>query len=225
MLGVQGGYVDSNLRFKGSSSRVNAQGTTLGVYASYLMGGFFIDGIVNGNFLSMDVSMPSLGVSTAPWTTSGDGRTWGGQLEAGDQVPIGAASFVEPVASLSYSRTSFDDLVIPGGVQLIDDTDSFKGSVGLRLGTSASYQYYKIKVALEGRVWDEFDGDTSTTLVIPSGPNFGNVDELDGVYGEVKGEAALFATGNALSAFLNAGVKWKSHYQSTTVTAGFRYQW
>jgi hypothetical protein len=225
VLGVQGGYVDSNLRFKGSSSRINAQGTTLGVYGSYLLGGFFIDGIVNGNFLSMDVSMPSLGVSTAPWTTSGDVRTWGGQVEAGYQWPIGASSFVEPVASLSYSRTSFDDLPIPGGTQLIDDVDSFKGSLGLRLGTTASYQYYKLKVALEGRVWDEFDGDTNTTLVIPSGPDFSNLDELDGVYGEVKGEANLFAAGNNLSAFLNAGVKWKNHYQSTTVTLGARYQW
>jgi outer membrane autotransporter protein len=146
-------------------------------------------------------------------------------VEAGYQWPIGASSFVEPVASLSYSRTSFDDLPIPGGVQLIDDTDSFKGSLGLRLGTTASYQYYKLKVALEGRVWDEFDGDTNTTLVVASGPNFTNLDELDGVYGEVKGEANLFAMGNALSAFLNGGVKWKDHYQSTTVTLGVRYQW
>ena len=39
------------------------------------------------------------------------------------------------------------------------------------------------------------------------------------------GEANLFAVGNNLSAFLNTGVKWKSRYQDTTVTLGFRYQW
>ena len=50
-----------------------------------------------------------------PWTASGDVRTWGGQLEAGYQMPIGATAFWEPVGSIAYGRTSTDDLAIPGG--------------------------------------------------------------------------------------------------------------
>ena len=97
--------------------------------------------------------------------------------------------------------------------------------MGLRIGTTAAYQYYKVKLALEGRVGDEFDGKTITNLVVPGGPNFVNTNDISGVYGEVKGEANLFAMGNNLSAFLNAGVKWKTHYQDSTITLGFRYQW
>ncbi|MGA0600252.1 hypothetical protein ACO2Q3_24805, partial [Caulobacter sp. KR2-114] len=89
--------------------------------------------------------------------------------------------------------------------------------------TTASFQYYKVKVALEGRVWDEFDGKTNTAL--SAGGIFNNFNDINGVYGEIKGEANLFAVGNNLSAFLNSGVKWKSRYQDTSVTLGVRYQW
>ena len=42
MLGVQGGYVDSNVRFRASPDRANLTGGTVGVYASYVAGGLFI---------------------------------------------------------------------------------------------------------------------------------------------------------------------------------------
>ena len=35
----------------------------------------------------------------------------------------------------------------------------------------------------------------------------------------------MFATGGHLSAFANANIRFQSDYQSTSVTAGFRYQW
>jgi outer membrane autotransporter protein len=214
------------VRFKASPDRSDLKGTSLGVYASYLSGGLFIDGIINADFLSLHVNLPGLASSPNPWTASGDVRNWGGQIEAGYAVPIGASAFVEPVGSLSYARTSFDDLALPGGaVQQFGDADSFRGSLGARIGTTASYQYYKIKLALEGRVWDEWDGKTNTALIFAGSPDFLNQNKIDGVYGEIKGEANLFAVGDHLSAFLNAGVKWKSRYQSTTVTLGARYQW
>ena len=78
-------------------------------------------------------------------------------------------------------------------------------------------------MALEGRVWDEFDGKTNTALV--AGGTFTNFNDINGVYGEIKGEANLFAVGNNLSAFVNSGIKWKSRYQDTSVTLGVRYQW
>ena len=115
--------------------------------------------------------------------------------------------------------------MLPGGLSATADSNTFRGSLGARVGTTATTQYYRVKLALEGRVWDEFDGKTNTSLLIAGGPNFLNADDISGVYGEIKGEANLFAVGNNLSAFLNTGVKWKSKYQDTTVTLGFRYQW
>jgi hypothetical protein len=225
VLGVQGGYVDSNVRFRATPDRANLTGTVLGVYGTYLNGGLFVDGIVNANFLSLDISLPGLQTTPSPWTATGDVRNWGGQLEAGYSMPIGSTAFWEPVGSIAYGRTSTDDLSIPGGTQTFGDTDSWRGSLGARIGTTAAYQYYRIKLALEGRVWDEWDGKTNTALIVPGGPNFNNLDKIEGVFGELKGEANLFSVGNNLSAFLNGGIKWKSRYQSTTLTLGVRYQW
>jgi hypothetical protein len=228
VLGVQAGYVDSNARFKASATRLNLTGGVVGVYGSFVSGGLFVDGAINGNFLRGEWSLPGFGVNPNLFQAAGDVTTWGGQIEAGYQMPLGASSFWEPVGSLSYGRTSFDSLQVPGGpgnTQTFNNDNTFRGSLGARVGTTASYQYYKVKLALEGRVWDEFNGTNTTALIVPGGPNFINANDISGVYGEVKGEANLFAMGNNLSAFLNGGVKWKSHYQDTTVTLGFRYQW
>ncbi|HWA63883.1 MAG TPA: autotransporter outer membrane beta-barrel domain-containing protein, partial [Caulobacteraceae bacterium] len=224
-LGVEGGYVDTNVRFRAGGTRTNLTGGTFGVYGTYMQGGLFVDGLVSGNFMRGQWSIPGMNVNPNLWQATGDVTTWGGRLEAGYVFPVGAAAFIEPVGSLAYGRTSFDDLTVPGGTQQIADANTFRGSLGARVGTTASYQYFKVKLALEGRVWDEFDGKTNGTLIVAGGPNFLTNDNIDGVFGEIKGEANLFAVGNNLSAFLNTGVKWKSRYQDTTVTLGFRYQW
>jgi hypothetical protein len=224
-LGIEGGYVDNNVRFKAGGTRVNLTGGTFGVYGTYMNGGLFVDGVVAGDFLRGEWSILGLGVNPNPFQAAGDVTTWGGRIEAGYAMPLGANAFWEPVGSLAYGRTSFDNLVVPGGSNATADSNTFRGSLGARIGTTASMQYYKVKLALEGRVWDEFDGKTNTSLIIAGGPNFLNSDDISGVYGEIKGEANLFAVGNNLSAFLNTGVKWKSKYQDTTVTLGFRYQW
>ncbi len=225
VVGVQGGYVDANERFRNSSTRLNLTGGVVGVYASYLKGGLFVDGIVNGDILTGDWNLPSLGVGAAPWTASSHVNTWGGQLEAGYAFPIGASSSVEPLGSIAYGRTSTGHLGLAlGDSQAFGNSDTLRGSLGGRVATTAAFQYYKVKLALEARVWDEFDGKTNTVLT-NGGAAFLNANDISGVYGEVKGEANLFAVGNKLSAFVDTGIKWKTRYQDTSVSLGVRYQW
>ena len=225
VVGVQGGYVDANERFRNSSTRLNLTGGVVGVYASYLKGGLFVDGIVNGDILTGDWNLPSLGVGPAPWTASSHVNTWGGQLESGYAFPIGASSSVEPLGSIAYGRTSTGHLGLAlGDSQAFGNSDTLRGSLGGRVATTAAFQYYKVKLALEARVWDEFDGKTTTALTGGGAP-FLNANDISGVYGEVKGEANLFAVGNKLSAFVDTGIKWKTRYQDTSVSLGVRYQW
>ena len=223
VVGVQGGYVDANERFRNSSTRLNLTGGVVGVYGTFVQGGLFVDGIINGNILTANWNLPSLGLLPAPWIANDHVNTWGGQLEAGYAFPVGATSFIEPLGSIAYGRTTSGALALPGASLTIDNADTLRGSLGGRIGTTASFQYYKVKVALEGRVWDEFDGKTNT-LVNVNGI-IANSNDISGVYGEIKGEANLFAVGNNLSAFVNTGVKWKTRYQDTTVSLGVRYQW
>ena len=225
VVGVQGGYVDANERFRNSSTRLNLTGGVVGVYASYLKGGLFVDGIVNGDILTGDWNLPSLGVGAAPWDASSHVNTWGAQLESGYAFPIGTSSSIEPLGSIAYGRTTTGHLGLAlGDSQAFGNSDTLRGSLGGRVATTAAFQYYKVKLALEARVWDEFDGKTTTALTDGGAP-FLNANDISGVYGEVKGEANLFAVGNNLSAFVDTGIKWKTRYQDTSVSLGVRYQW
>ena len=225
VFGAQAGYMDSDVRFH-SPSRAKLSGPTFGVYGTYMNGGFFLDGVVNANFLSLDVNMPTLPGPPTPFSTSADVRSFGGQLEAGYQMPSGANAFWEPLASISYVHTDIHDMSMgASGLATFPTTTSFRGSLGARVGMSQDFQYYKVRVALTGRYWDEFDGVNTTVIIAPGPSNLALNDGLNGGFGEVTLGGNLFATGGHLSAFANAGVRFQSNYQSTSVTAGFRYQW
>ena len=189
-------------------------------------GGFFIDGIINGNFLNTQNNIPSLPVPPTPFSTEGNVTSYGGQIEAGYQMALGTTGFWEPLFSLSYVHTDFDNLSLGvSGTANYLSTVSFRGSLGARIGMTSDFQYYKIKLALTGRIWNEFDGD-NRTIIISGGPsNFAWTDSFDGTFGELGLSGNLFSTSNGLTAFANAGVKFKDNYQNTNVTVGFRYQW
>ncbi|HTX51516.1 MAG TPA: autotransporter outer membrane beta-barrel domain-containing protein, partial [Caulobacteraceae bacterium] len=223
-FGIETGWVQTDLRFgHGSPDTFSATATDLGGYATYLSGGLFVDGVINANFLNLSDDLPELG---APPVTAGThGTSWGGQVEAGYQMPIGASAFWEPVGSLSYVDTTFGSLLVPGGLDQMGGDTSFRGSLGARIGLTQDFQYYKVKFALTGRIWDEFENNPSSTLIVAGGPDFLNNDDLKGVFGEVSGQANLFTTTSGLSAFLTGGIKFKTDYEEGTVTIGARYQW
>jgi outer membrane autotransporter protein len=149
----------------------------------------------------------------------------GGQLEAGYQMPLGATWFWEPLGLLSYVNSSVGNIAIPGGAVQLGNVDSFRGSLGARVGVNSDFQYFRTKLAITARVWDEWRGDTDSAIVLAGAPTFTNNDGLKGAFGEVQGEANLFANHSGVSAFVNGGVKFKDHYSDTNVTLGARYQW
>jgi hypothetical protein len=225
VFGGQVGYMDSDVRFN-SPTRSNISGTVLGLYGTYMNGGFFLDGIVNANFMDLRHYTPTLPGPPAPLPATADVTTYGGQVEVGYQMAIGATGFWEPLASLSYAHTEIDlmNLGASGSVDF-PSTVSFRGSLGARVGMSGDFQYYKVRVALTGRVWDEFDGNNTIVVISPGPSNFAWNDDFGGTFGEVTLGGNLFTTGGHLSAFANGGIKFRSDYQETNVTVGFRYQW
>jgi hypothetical protein len=224
VLGVDGGFVDSNVNFRNSPDRFHLTGSNIAGYATYLNGGLYIDGTLSANLLDMKASLPGLGVTPNPWTTGDKVNSFGGQVEAGYSMPLGGMLFWEPLGTLAYVNTTFTNLPIPGGTQKLGNDDSFRGSLGARVGATTSFQYYKVKLSLTGRVWDEFSDNNLSTLIVPSGPNFTNTDSLKGIFGEISGQANLFSTNTGFSAFVNGGVKFKSSYTDANVTLGARYQ-
>jgi hypothetical protein len=126
---------------------------------------------------------------------------------------------------LAYVNTSFGNMgLVNGAAVQLSNAESFRGSLGARIGLVDDFQYYKVKLSVTGRIWDEFDNDTISTLVVTGGPNFTADDNLRGAFGEVSGQANLFSTTSGFTGFLNGGIKFKSNYNEGVVTIGARYQ-
>ncbi len=224
VVGIDGGSVDSSIDFRASPDRFHLSGANVGGYATYMSGGLYVDGTINANLLNMQVSLPQLQTTPNPWTASDHVQSFGGQVEAGYTMPLGDMLFWEPLGIVSYANTTLSPLAVPGGVQQLGSDDSFRASLGARVGATADFQYYKVKLSITGRVWDEFSNDTLSTLIVPGGANFLNNDNLKGVFGEISGQVNLFTLGSGLSAFATGGVKFKSSYTEGTMTLGARYQ-
>ncbi len=219
--GVSAGYVTSDQDFKSSPTTAKYKGAVLGAYATYLTGGFFVDATVKADLLTVDYSAPSLSGATA----SPDVKTFGVELDAGQRFPLSTSTFIEPLASLTYAKTSIDSFSAAGASFDFKDANSFRGSLGLRGGTTA-YQSSatRVDVSLTGRVWDEFDGENKVTIT-SGGGDVVMQDKFDGAFGEVVGSVNVFGLGGGWSGFVNGGVKFKSDYTSGELTAGVRYEW
>ncbi|MFZ2468326.1 MAG: hypothetical protein WAW54_08020 [Parvibaculum sedimenti] len=219
--GVSAGYVTSDQNFKASPTTAEYKGAVLGIYGTYLKGGFFIDAMAKANLLTMDYKAPSLGGATA----SPDVKSYGVEVDAGQRFPISDSAFFEPLASLTYAKTQIDTFSVANSQFDFQDATSFRGSLGLRGGATAyKSSETKVDLSLTGRLWNEFEGDNK--MVIRSGgPDLTMTDKFDGTFGEVVGSVNVFGLGDGLSGFVNGGAKFKSNYTSGELTAGLRYEW
>jgi hypothetical protein len=223
VVGGMIGYVDTNVNFDASNTMISMDGLTVGLYGTYVAKNFFVDGIIAGNFLDVLHQAPSLAAAPNNRFTS-EANSVGGQIEGGYTVALGENAFFEPLASLSYVKTTFDDITVPGAVIAYDDQTSLRGSLGARLGANHDFDTFTSKFTITARIWDEFEGDNG--LVIDSaGPDLPLTDDFSGSFGEVSGSVNVFSNEAAFSAFVNAGVKFKDDYQSTDASLGFRWRW
>ena len=134
------------------------EGWTASVYATYIQDQFFIDGQIKGDFL--DSAASAGGVSG---NKSVD--TWGGQVEAGYRWPVGTGT-LEPVGTLAFTETNISSLALAGTTVDWGDENSFRGAIGLRYSVPiVTNDQYLLKLAVDGRVWDEFDGNNKVTLI------------------------------------------------------------
>jgi hypothetical protein len=222
VFGLTGGYIGSDQRFKALGDHVSFSGGMVGAYATYLNGGVYVDTTLKANRLTAKFNAPGLGLGAS----NADVNSLGVQLDAGDRHVLGASGVtLEPLGTLAYVRTTMGALSLAGGSVHFADADSFKASVGLRLnGDVGSSEQIKVKASATARVWDEFEADNRSTLT-GFGPDAAVADKFNGAYGDISTGLNVFDTKGRASGFLTVGYKFKSGFNDTGVTAGFRYQW
>src|SRR5690606_13616688 len=130
LIGVMGGYLNSSLDFRASSTNIDYSGGTVGVYTTYLNKGFFADAMFKSDILTATYAAPSLGVNEEARV-----RTYGFTLDTGYRFDLPSSLFIEPIATLSYAKTKANDLLtIPGATVDFGNNESFRGSLGVRFG-------------------------------------------------------------------------------------------
>ena len=135
----------------GNVSDGRFEGWTASVYATYIAGPVLHRRAGQGR-------LPHAARDGLPG--SNDWTSWGGQVESGYRFPLGGSVTLEPVGTLAYVSTDVGDANVAGTIFHYGTEDSFRGAMGLRFSAPLmSNDSYMVKLAVDGRVWDEFDGD------------------------------------------------------------------
>jgi hypothetical protein len=220
--GIMVGYVSSDQRFKATASQGKFDGDIIGLYLNYLNDGFYLNGKIKADLLTLDYSTvfaPSTFVA-ARLTA----RTTGAEANVGKRFDIGDNAFLEPLGSLAYTWTSIGGFTYADTDFRFTNAPSFRGSLGLRgsLVTRVG-SGYGLSLSLTGRAWDEWDGNNKVA-VYGAGPDLGFADNFSGAFGEVNGEVKLFDLNGDLSGFVSGDYKFKSGYKSSDAMVGLRYR-
>lgn len=215
VVGLTAGNLNSDIQFKASRRSAKLEGQSYGAYASWLSNSIFLDAIVQQN----DLDLRDNGLMGA----KGKVKSTGGQVEGGWRMPFAMVS-VEPLASLAYVRTKFDDIALPGATLETRDAKSLRGSLGVRVSGDTDLHSATLRWQATGRVWDEFEGKNRAVL-LSNGESVGMPDDVSGAFGDVGVGISLYSPSGHVSTFLNTGMKFKSDYRSTDTAIGFRVQW
>lgn len=223
LVGVMGGYINSNQAFKNSTTRVDLEGGLVGAYASYLRAGLFVDAQVAANIGEVAFNAGASGLTA---NDTADFWSIGATVDTGYRMPIGSGAFFEPGATLSYVNTSIDDLSIFAHTANFEDADSLRGRLGIRVGGTIVSGGAKFEPFAGLSGWYEFLGDNNAWIV-SNGFLFTANDDTSGFIGEVTAGLNIFSLGDSgVSGFVKGNIQFgENDYQSYGGQLGLRIKW
>jgi len=223
IIGLLAGYGHTNIQFDQLGTRAEVDGVTVGGYLTYLRNKFFVDVVVRYDLMGMDFLAP--GIAGYSGSSDVDVRTFGVVGDFGYRQELRNSDlYLEPLISLAYSNVKIDDFSILGTTVDFENNNSLRGSLGLRFGGIVEQTAdYIVDLSVDGRVWQEFQGD-NVVWFRSAGPATSLMDDFGGTFYEVSGMINYLDLSSGVSFFLKGGVKFDSTYQSNTIRAGVRMQ-
>jgi len=212
--GLTGGYVASGLRFATTKDRTDYDAFNLGAYAQGQWGNIFVNALAKYDMFGARIDSVTGGFSEKL-----DGRAYGLQLEAGAR--FGSAElYIEPVASLAYSRTDLDTLAAIGATVDFASADSLRGKIGARFGGQTTLPAGVATYYLGAHLVNEFQGKGGVRLDTGSLTS-SLVNDPVGPYGQLQLGATL-TSGNGLTTFVEGAASAGSSYQNYGGRLGIR---
>jgi outer membrane autotransporter protein len=225
VLGVTGGYQESTTKVRTTQSEQRVSSSSIGVYGSYILGGFSLGLTAKTDFVELNSSFVDF-ANSAPFMpviggfeTDGQNTSVGGTISY--RFDLGRTGWtVEPTVGLDYTRSRFDDAAQLG----LSNGSTLRARAGATFATF--YQVSETMIlqpSFGAFAFSNVDVDNGTNLTI----DFNSLQSVQTDEGQVRGElnaqlTAIFA--NGFSAFAKAEVRFGEDLYGAAGRVGVRYQ-
>lgn len=219
VFGLLGGLVHGDLDYDALARNFNFDGGQVGVYATYLNGGLFVDTLAN-------VHLYSLETGTLGFPNALDANTLGLRTDTGYRFgSFSGGPFLEPLATLEVTWADIDGFSLGGNTVSFDDDANVRGRLGLRAGTTmAAWEGTLMEPFVTGSLWGNLTDDNQATLV-STGRTFRFEDQLDDVWGEVSAGVNIFNFTQTTAVFAKVDVTFGDDLTGVGGKAGMRVNW
>jgi hypothetical protein len=215
VAGLVGSWTDTHVSYDGTPTKTRMYGPGVGLYETYVKGGFSVDLTTKFDFLQLT---SDFGSATPPSTSVGlTNAGVSGNIQY--KQDLGHDSFVEPTGGFSFTRTMFGSGAEATGLA---DSSDLRLQAGARWGASWTINGVSIEPSLKTLVYSDVivDGGTTATAVAAS------VSPTD--QGKVRGEvdpALNLDFGQGYSAALSGQVRFGEGLLGGSVNLNLRKQW
>jgi len=212
VVGIVGGQTVAHQTYSASDMRVRLDGPGLGIYSTYINGGFSADTIIKNDWYSLSENQPSIGVSS-----SVDLRNFNVAGNLQYKFPFAHNDFIEPTAGFTYTNTQYSSGAATLG---LEPGHLVRLQAGVRFGAGWDWNNIQFGSTLLFLAYDNVQ-QTGTALT-----NIGVASPSD--VGLIRGEvdAEINANfGNGFSGLMRGEVRFGDNLIGGAIKIGARKQW
>jgi len=219
-FGLTGGKISaqSNSIDAPYPNSVNFEVPFLGAYYVLTKGNFMTDFTYRHSWYDLKMTNVDLYLNDAPL----NGRSDNVNASVSYKIALPNRLFIEPTANISYSRSTFDSLLMGYGPLDVAPIKSLLARGGARVGTSFSYGGYNWAPYAVALIANEFEKRAEATIY-PWGDGQGITTDRVGTYYQTSLGISFQSQTNGLVGFTRADYQTGSKIHGGGVVGGVRY--
>jgi hypothetical protein len=214
VAGLVTNWTSSRINLTGSPASLRLEGPGVGLYSMYINGPVSADLVGKLDFLSLDEDLAGLGLPNGSIGVTNAGLS--GNIQYKNKF---GASFVEPTAGFSFTRTMFGDNAALMGLQ---DGSTLRLQAGARFGTAFNAYGISFEPTLAVLAYSNVIADGTTVATVPVPVPVTPTDQ-GLLRGEVDPELNVDFN-NGYSAYVRGSVRFGSEMVGGFAKVGLRKQ-
>jgi hypothetical protein len=218
--GVMAGYVGSQVDFDAEAAKARFSGALVGIYGSYVRGGWFVSAEAKAALLELRHTTPGAG----GFSIDPNAHAWGGRIYVGERKPFGHGLYFQPTAAVALVSGVIDDSQAYGVGVHFGANDSLRVGGGLEVGGQSASGRNILDWSLGGKLWDETLANNHVAIAAGGTP-LELVDRFGGPFGEVAANLRIHAPDDRWAGFVSAGGEFKDGYAAGRFSVGVKIQW